>query len=356
MRILPINIDSDNKQTALCAAVGDFGTPADIGQFALGDKEEFEIYFFGSNELGEWFGAPETRIEVGLGEIAIPGSGTFNLKITSAQGPQVLSDIDIAISAQELEDKLNALPNVSSAGGLDVQGTNPFIITARTADANFEIEADVINLNPISGALIQSQEVDGRQVITLSIRTALCAYSDDFVFAEDGEVYRGSLSLLTRELRAALGDSEQKRFAFEISIIKPDGSRTTAYQTRINVINKLIDDAAFGAVALPIFLTKAQADASYAPISAVPEVATLRDDLSELSDDFTESKSSVEAELAELHSRKSNVGEHLFNSGKIVGDISFPNFPFSICITYELDNFSTEASQVLFQAVAANGQ
>ena len=61
-------------------------------------------------------------------------------------------------------------------------------------------------------------------------------------------------------------------------------------------------------------------------------------------------------DISELKMDKANVGEHLFNSGKIVGDISFPNFPFSICITYELDNFSTSASQVLFQAVAANGQ
>ena len=109
---------------------------------------------------------------------------------------------------------------------------------------------------------------------------------------------------------------------------------------------------------------------------AVSEITLLASDLEKLKEDVQIAKNAAEAaaqeaqaisdpdgllqkhdsEISTLQSRKANIGEHLFNSGKIVGDISFPNFPFSICITYELDNFSTSASQVLFQAVAANGQ
>lgn len=109
---------------------------------------------------------------------------------------------------------------------------------------------------------------------------------------------------------------------------------------------------------------------------AVSEITLLASDLEKLKEDVQIAKQAAEAaaeeaqaisdpdgllqkhdsEISALQASKANIGEHLFNSGKIVGDISFPNFPFSICITYELDNFSTEASQVLFQAIAANGQ
>lgn len=109
---------------------------------------------------------------------------------------------------------------------------------------------------------------------------------------------------------------------------------------------------------------------------AVSEITLLASDLEKLKEDVQIAKQAAEAaaeeaqaisdpdgllqkhdsEISALQASKANVGEHLFNSGKILGDISFPNFPFSICITYELDNFSTSASQVLFQAVAANEQ
>ena len=69
-----------------------------------------------------------------------------------------------------------------------------------------------------------------------------------------------------------------------------------------------------------------------------------------------DSSNEVINDLNNLLLSKEDIGEHLFTNGKLVGSINFPNFPFSLCLNYKLDSFSTTASQVLFQAVATNGQ
>lgn len=123
--------------------------------------------------------ASDWDVTVGLGGFMLSTSGTFPLTFGAETSP-ILCDFDA--TADEIEDSLNAIPGIVTAGGVTVAGVEGnFTITFNTVGVRANISSNASDLVPLS--VIQIAEavtgsVSVREVQTLRIKQDVGASED----------------------------------------------------------------------------------------------------------------------------------------------------------------------------------
>lgn len=180
-RDLKLVIDIPNRRL-----VRDFFSNLEVLPRSLmqGDTYNLQIIGVEASPLGDptrpWrYVSLPTSFYLGIGDVgAAPTLGTFTL----TYGANTTSALDFDATAQEVEDALNLLASVISAGGLDVTGNagGPYQIVFRSAGSRTAITGNADLLYPLSSIQVyEAREGDGStteiQVVVIDRQPAALA-------------------------------------------------------------------------------------------------------------------------------------------------------------------------------------
>lgn len=273
-----INIDSGSVANSLVRGSGSQASgTASPPEIVLGDKRELDFYFVdASGSYADFSGDNAYSLAIAIsfpgGIKSRPSGGDFTLTL----GGDTTSALPYNISASDLEDELNGLASVISAGLLDVTGPEggPFIITFRTTGDKGAFSADASNLEPRSQVYATTTvEGDGstQEAVVLQLRRTVAAYQNSFTVITDDDSnpigWSGELNASTEGLVELLAGNDTVNAFFEIEVTAPNGKPRTYGQYKCTIRNQIIDPGTVSGPVLEILLTQSEADARYLQIA-----------------------------------------------------------------------------------------
>lgn len=275
---LYVNIDSGSVANSLVRGSGSQASgTASPPEIVLGDKRELDFYFVdASGSYADFSGDNAYSLAIAIsfpgGIKSRPSGGDFTLTFDG----DTTSPLPYDISASDLEDELNGLASVISAGLLDVTGPDggPFIITFRTTGDKSAFSADASNLEPRSQVYATTTvEGDGstQETVVIQLRRTVAAYQNSFSVITDDDSnpigWKGELNASTEGLVELLAGNDTVNAFFEIQVTDPSGNPRTYGQYKCTIRNQIIDPGTVSGPVLEVILTQSAADARYLQIA-----------------------------------------------------------------------------------------
>ena len=240
MSVKQIIINSDASTTSAVVS-GANRTPTNFPELVFGDSYSIVVKFTGNSEDG--FVAPDSSAQYlfNIGALSRATIGTFEISYDG----EYTDVLPFNASADMIATALNSLPEIASAGGVNVSGTDgsPYriIFKQNGGRKNFEIRSNLFpDTNPIVH-IVNSGDDNSCCELLIVLKLDTIASVSNYIVNQSTKELRFDVSLNTVECLLALGTSDKVRLLAELKRIDSNGNVFTYSQSQCTIHNRLID-------------------------------------------------------------------------------------------------------------------